>query len=182
MNKVIEFKHDIHTEDRGDIGVYFDESFYNREDWPCPIKNTAIWDREPIKFVQDRFSKSYKGGVRGFHGDPETWKYITCLIGKIKVVTWDIKQQIRQEFYLEDGKSSILIPAYFLNAHQVLSDVAIFHYKQTQYYQTFPDFKQWSVNYNDGSIAPNWDLEPRRVSQRDRDAISLAEFYKTFKD
>lgn len=188
MAKIIEFEHDIHSEDRGDIGVYFSESFYERENWPVEFilsekqyNTKALYGHyKRVRLIQDRFSKSYKGGVRGFHGDKATWKYITCLSGKIKLVTWDIKQQIRQEFYLEDGKNSILIPPYYLNGHQCLTDVCIFHYKQSEYYENFPATAQWSVNYNDSSIAPNWDLEPRRVSQRDKNAISLAEFYRTY--
>lgn len=173
MNKIIEYKHDIYHEDRGCIGVFFENNWYNDTNWPVDEHFN------PLELIEDRFSKSYKGCVRGFHSDAETWKYITCLVGKIKLVTWNIKEQKRQEFYLEDGDKSVLIPPMVFNGHQCLSEVCVFAYKQSTNYRNFPAEKQYSVFYNDLAIQPNWDLEPRRVSERDKNAQTLAEFYKS---
>lgn len=165
----IEFQHDFYIEDRGEIGSYFNQNKFANY-YPN------------VKFVQDRFSKSYKGGVRGFHGDAGTWKYITCIIGKMELITWDLRRRKKQRFLLEDGHNSVLIPPFFLNAHQARTDIIIFHYKQSEYYETVPAEKQWSVCYNDPTINPCWFIEPRRVSERDKNAPTLEEFYKTWTD
>jgi len=49
-----------------------------------------------IDFVQDKVSKSYQGVIRGFHGDASTYKLISCLHGKIKLVTYDIYSDEKQ--------------------------------------------------------------------------------------
>jgi dTDP-4-dehydrorhamnose 3,5-epimerase len=85
----------------------------------------TIYERREfdIDFVQDKISKSYQGVIRGFHGDNQTWKLITCLYGRIKFVTYDIDND-RKETYILDGDSkesvSILVPPRVLNAHQVV--------------------------------------------------------------
>ena len=48
-------------------------------------------------FVQDKISKSNQGVIRGFHGDNKTWKLITCLHGKVKLVR---RQKINGVFFL----------------------------------------------------------------------------------
>ena len=80
----------------------------------------------PIDFKQDKISKSYQGVIRGFHADKYISKLVTCLHGKVRFITYDFKNDIKQD-YLLDGDSkdsqSVLIPADTLNAHQCLSSV-----------------------------------------------------------
>jgi len=161
-------EHDAYYEDRGEIFAFYD-------------KRTGAHDN--IEFVQDRCSISYKGGVRGFHGDPETWKYITCPIGSIQLVIWDIKNRSTERVFLNEyDKRSVLIPPNHLNAHQCLSHTCLFLYKQTEYYDKFPAEKQWSVHYNDPTITPKWVVTPRRISKRDKTAMFLEEFYDKWTD
>lgn len=133
-----------------------------------------------INFVQDKISKSYRGVIRGFHGDDKTWKLITCLYGKIKLVTYNIDSGIKISHILDgdDAKSiSVLVPPRTLNAHQCLSDECIFHYKWSEFY-TSPE-SQWSVNYNDSDIRPEWNGSMGDiVSDRDKNAQSLKELKK----
>jgi dTDP-4-dehydrorhamnose 3,5-epimerase len=128
-----------------------------------------------IKFVQDKVTKSHKGVIRGFHGDNKTWKLITCLDGIIKLITYDVDKDIKQEYILDSNSEqsvSVLVPPRVLNAHQCLSETCIFYYKWSEYY-TEPEH-QWSVRYNDQNIQPNWDtsLSPI-VSDRDNNSFSL---------
>lgn len=128
-----------------------------------------------IKFVQDKVTKSHKGVIRGFHGDNKTWKLITCLDGIIKLITYDVDKDIKQEYILDSNSEqsvSVLVPPRVLNAHQCLSETCIFYYKWSEYY-TEPEH-QWSVRYNDQNIQPNWDtsLMPI-VSDRDNNSFSL---------
>ena len=54
--------------------------------------NYTIYDSRNFKvnFVQDKISKSFQGVIRGFHGDDKTWKLISCLQGKIKLITYNV--------------------------------------------------------------------------------------------
>ena len=133
-----------------------------------------------INFVQDKISKSYQGVIRGFHGDDKTWKLISCLHGKIKLVTYDVDNDHKEEYILngDDKQSiSILVPPRVLNAHQCLSSHCIFHYKWSEFY-TCPN-DQWSVKYNDADISPNWTEDFFHiVSDRDKNSQSLKDLKK----
>jgi dTDP-4-dehydrorhamnose 3,5-epimerase len=129
-----------------------------------------------VSFVQDKISKSYRGVVRGFHGDSRTWKLITCLDGIILLITYDVLTDTKNRYIL-DGDSeqsvSVLVPPSTLNAHQCLTEDCIFHYKWSEYY-TGPE-DQWSVNYNDKEINPKWKAPVTIVSDRDARAGTLQE-------
>jgi dTDP-4-dehydrorhamnose 3,5-epimerase len=139
----------------------------------------TIYDQRNIgiNFVQDKISKSNQGVIRGFHGDNSTWKLITCLYGKIKLVTYNIDTDIKNSYILDgdDKKSiSVLIAPRTLNAHQCLSSHCIFHYKWSEFYTSPSD--QWSVNYNDPDISPDWIQDFHDIiSDRDKNSGSLKE-------
>ncbi len=128
-----------------------------------------------VKFVQDKITRSNLGVIRGFHGDGKTWKLISCLQGKIKLVTYDVDTNIKHTYILDSEESefvSVLVPPRTLNAHQCLSGHCIFHYKWSEFY-TGPE-DQWSVYYNDSDISPNWDCNiPAIISDRDTNAQDL---------
>ena len=129
---------------------------------------------EDIELVEDRFSRSTKGVIRGFHGDPLTWKLCMCVYGSLKLVAWDIKNSKRYSFVIrDDSKTQVLIPPYYLNAHQCLTKECILHYKWSH-----PSSleNQWSVHYNDSTINPQWSLSDSIISERDKNAVSLETF------
>lgn len=136
-----------------------------------------------INFVQDKISKSYQGVIRGFHGDDLTWKLITCLYGRLKLITYDVDADVKEEYVLDgDDKESvsILVPPRVLNGHQCLSSHCIFHYKWSHYY-TGPE-SQWSVYYNDSTINPQWDWDIAGIiSDRDKGSPSLKELKEWIK-
>jgi len=132
-------------------------------------------------FVQDKISKSNQGVIRGFHGDNKTWKLITCLHGKIKLVTYNLDTD-EKRVYILDGEEleakSILVPPRTLNAHQCLSTTCIFYYKWSEYYTEPKD--QWSVYFDDPDIFPEWEKGfCQTVSIRDQTAQSLEELKKS---
>ena len=132
---------------------------------------------QDISFVQDKISKSFQGTIRGFHGDNSTWKLISCLQGKVKLITFNVDTDEKKVYYLNGDDStniSVLVPPRTLNAHQCLSNSCIFYYKWSEFY-TGPD-TQWSVNYNDIDIDPQWDTKFHRiVSNRDMNSQTLRE-------
>ncbi len=121
-------------------------------------------------FVQDDISVSEKHVLRGIHGDQETWKLVSCLWGKfyLVVVNWDPSSSQYQQwesFTLSDqNRQQVLIPPKFGNGHLVLSDQAIFHYKQTTYYNREGQF---TLSWNDPALGIWWPLKHPIVSKRD---------------
>ena len=121
-------------------------------------------------FVQDDISVSTKGVLRGIHGDQETWKLISCLYGKfyLVVVNWDKTSSQFGEweaFNLSDqNKLQVLVPPKFGNGHVVLSDQAIFHYKQSTYYDRAGQF---TLLWNDPQLNIWWPIKHPLISRRD---------------
>jgi len=123
-----------------------------------------------VQFVQDDISVSDRHVLRGLHGDANTWKLISCLYGKfyLVVVNNDPESpQYRQwaSFVLSDAnRKQVLIPPKFGNGHLVLSDKAIFHYKQNTYYDRAGQF---TLLWNDPELDLWWPTANPLVSRRD---------------
>lgn len=123
-------------------------------------------------FVQDDISVSRKDVLRGIHGDDHTWKLVSCLYGTIYqvVVNWDPSsdQVMKHEVFILSGenRNQILIPPKFGNGHLVLSDMAIFHYKQSSYYRG--EKSQFTIKWNDPAIGIIWPIDKPILSERDK--------------
>lgn len=123
-----------------------------------------------LNFVQDDISISRQHVLRGLHGDQQTWKLVTCLAGSfyLMVLNWDeASPQYRkwESFTLSDkSRTQILIPPKFGNAHVVLTDTAIFHYKQTGYYDRA---SQFTVCWDDPELNMWWPITNPILSKRD---------------
>jgi len=137
--------------------------------YPCWRKKNFELD-----FVEDRFSKSHYGVLRGFHGDHTTFKLCTCVYGELRLVLWDIRNQKKYEYTLSDqNKLQVLVPPDFLNAHQCLSPECILFYKWSEYY-TLPHL-QWSIRYDDPTINAQWPIENIILSDRDKNSEFLTQ-------
>ena len=123
-----------------------------------------------VKFCQDDISVSSKHVLRGLHGDAETWKLISCLHGSfyLMVVNNDGRSpQYKkwQGFTLSDAnRHQILVPPKFGNGHVVMSEKAIFHYKQNTYYDPSGQF---TIVWNDPEFAMWWPISNPILSRRD---------------
>lgn len=124
------------------------------------------------KFVQDDVSVSKKGVLRGIHGDEKTWKLVQCLHGKffLAVVNCDPYSSDFGEsisLTLDDQKrQQVLIPPMFGNGHYVLSEKAIFSYKQSEYYDRM---SQFSYRYDDKRFKIKWPFKGEPIlSKRDK--------------
>lgn len=123
-----------------------------------------------VKFIQDDISVSSRHVLRGLHGDAETWKLISCLYGKfyLAVVNYDktSPQYLQWDaFTLSDqNRLQVLIPPRFSNGHLVLSEMAVFHYKQSSYYNRAGQF---TLKWNDPKINIWWPVKQPLLSERD---------------
>jgi len=126
-----------------------------------------------VKFVQDDISVSTKNVLRGIHGDAETWKLITCLYGKFYFVVVDCDKESEdfgkwQSFVLSDkNRLQVLVPPRYGNAHLVLSNMTIFHYKQSAYYDRS---KQFTYRWDDPKFDIWWPTKKPIQSHRDESA------------
>jgi dTDP-4-dehydrorhamnose 3,5-epimerase len=123
-----------------------------------------------VDFAQDDISISAKDVLRGIHGDDITWKLISCLYGKfyLVVINWDkLSPQFGQwdSFVLSDSnRRQVLVPPKYGNGHLVLSEQAIFHYKQSTYYNRVGQF---TLVWNDPKLNIWWPVKNPIVSMRD---------------
>jgi dTDP-4-dehydrorhamnose 3,5-epimerase len=121
-------------------------------------------------FVQDDISTSTRHVLRGIHGDGTTWKLISCLVGRFYLVVVnndaDHPQYRRwQGFTLSDSnRLQVLVPPKFGNGHLVMSDFAVFHYKQSTYYDRA---SQFTLLWNDPELGLWWPVRDPIVSRRD---------------
>ena len=122
-------------------------------------------------FIQDDISVSSRNVLRGIHGDGKTWKLISCLQGSFYMVVINndpLSSQYRQwtSFTLsESNRLQVLVPPKFGNGHVVLSEQAIFHYKQTTDYDRSGQF---TLVWNDPALNIWWPVRDPIVSQRDQ--------------
>ena len=122
------------------------------------------------EFIQDDISTSRKHVLRGIHGDSTTWKLISCLHGTFYLVVINHNQDSPQYkrwqgFTLTDrNRLQILVPPLFGNGHLVLSETAIFHYKQTTEYDRAGQF---TILWNDPEYGIWWPVKTPILSTRD---------------
>jgi dTDP-4-dehydrorhamnose 3,5-epimerase len=125
----------------------------------------------PIDFIQDDISISYRHVLRGIHGDTKTWKLVSCLAGSFYIVVVNndsTSPQYRQwaSFTLSDtNRMQLLIPPNFGNGHVVMSESAIFHYKQNTEYDRAGQF---TIKWNDPELKIWWPIQNPILSERDQ--------------
>jgi dTDP-4-dehydrorhamnose 3,5-epimerase len=120
-------------------------------------------------FVQDDYSISRRNVLRGLHGDADTWKLITCPIGEIYFVVLDIREGSAtngkwQSFLIsEHNHRQVLVPPGCANGHMVMSERAMFHYKQSTYFSK----NQFTVRWDDPKYKIWWPVKTPILSRRD---------------
>lgn len=136
------------------------------------IYNQELYNAAGITtdFVQDDISVSSLHVLRGIHGDSKTTKLVSCLHGRFYLAVvnniaghpqygqWDA-------FTLSDkNRQQVLIPAGFGNGHVVLSETAMFHYKQNSNYDRS---SQFTIVWNDPKFNIWWPIKAPILSRRD---------------
>lgn len=101
------------------------------------------WD-----FIQDDISVSRRHVLRGIHGDTKTAKLVSCIQGAFYLVVVNNLKGSAQfgkwtAFTLSDqNRRQVLIPPGFGNGHLVMTETAIFHYKQSTLYDRASQFRK----------------------------------------
>ena len=157
LEGVLLIKPDVFEDFRGEYVETYNEEAYNRHGITA-------------RFVQDDISVSSRHVLRGIHGDRKTWKLISCLHGKfyLVVVNGDEESPVFgawESFVLSDrNRLQVLVPPKYGNGHLVLSETAIFHYKQSTYYDPGGQF---TYRWDDSRLKLRWPVKNPILSRRD---------------
>ena len=124
-------------------------------------------------FVQDNHSRSAKGVLRGLHFQvcQPQGKLVRCVAGEV----FDVAVDLRREsptlgrwvgvHLSADNKRQVWIPAGFAHGFLVLSEMAEFLYKTTDYYA--PQHER-AIAWNDPALGIDWPLAaPPLLSNKD---------------
>ena len=133
-------------------------------------------------FVQENFSHSSKGTLRGLHYQIEQpqGKLVRVVHGEVFDVVVDLRKSSPRfgrwngEYLSAENKHQLWMPAGFGHGFLVLSETAELDYKCTDYYA--PEFER-SIRWDDPDLGIDWPLaEGDRPILSDKDAS--APFFK----
>ncbi len=135
----------------------------------------------PTQFLQENHSRSKQGVVRGLHFQWEMpmAKLMRVTYGSAFLVAVDIRKgspTLGQWFGTEisaQNKKQLFAPPGFARGFCVLSDFAEVQYKCTAIYN--PPC-EGIIRWNDPAIGIKWPVSAPMLSQKDRDAGSLADW------
>lgn len=170
LNDCLLIKPNVFHDSRG----FFLETFHEKK-----YKETLDIN---FPFVQDNHSRSSYGTLRGLHFQKENpqGKLVKVSRGKVFDVAVDIRKESStfgqsEIFELSDSNlHQVWIPPGFAHGFIVVSKMADFEYKCTDYYN--PDDEQ-SIFWNDPDLAIPWPAGIKiLVSDRDAKAQSFKEF------
>ena len=132
------------------------------------------------QFVQDNFSRSARGVLRGLHiqnPNPQG-KLVTVLRGAVIDVAVDVRigspnfgRHVRVELN-EENRRQFWIPRGFAHGFLVLSERADFFYKCDDYYSPTDELV---VKWDDPALGIDWGNSNPELSQRDRAGRNLAD-------
>lgn len=141
---------------------------------------------DSFNFVQDNFSMSAKGVLRGLHFQIppfEQGKLVQVTTGKAIDLVVDIRKNSptygQHIMVLLDSnlKNQLWIPPGFAHGFCALEDNTIFNYKCTNYYS--PESER-SIFWNDPDLKINWNIENPTISEKDKRAMNFKDFISPF--
>lgn len=162
LDGVLLIKPETFEDFRGEYVELYNEKLY--------ANNISTINNKNVKFVEDDISISMRHNLKGVHGDDRTWKLISCLYGKFYLVVINYDEDSKefgkwQGFTLSDkNRYQVLVPPKFGNGHVALSEISIFGYKQSEYYD--PE-RQFTIVWNDPRFNIWWPVKNPIISQRD---------------
>lgn len=164
----------IETKVYGDARGYFMETYHREE-----FNKAGI----TAEFVQDNQSLSRKGVLRGLHFQ-KTYpqgKLVRVLTGTVYDVAVDLRKNSPTYgksygvILSEENKKMFYVPEGFAHGFLVLSDIAVFSYKCTDFYH--PE-DEGGILWNDSELGIQWPLDENTtplVSEKDAILPTLRE-------
>ena len=133
-------------------------------------------------FVQDNHSRSNKSVLRGLHfqkNNPQG-KLVRVSLGRVFDVVVDIRKSSKTYgkwmglVLSEENKKQVWVPPGFAHGFLVLSDVADFVYKCTDYYDPNDEF---TLLWNDPDIGIKWPSDNVILSEKDQNGLRFSEIF-----
>ncbi|MDV1074623.1 dTDP-4-dehydrorhamnose 3,5-epimerase [Klebsiella pasteurii] len=164
----------IHPKVFGDARGFFMETFEKK-------RYQEMLNIE-FDFVQDNHSRSTKGVLRGLHFQTQhaQGKLVRVVRGEVFDVAVDIRPdsptfgQWEGIILSEENKTQFWIPPGLAHGFVVLSDIADFEYKCTDYYN--PGF-EGCILWNDVDIGIEWPEKSPLLSEKDSQGKTLKELF-----
>ncbi len=155
----------VHKDTRG----FFVESFHKSRYEQAGIEMT---------FVQDNHSRSRRGTLRGLHYQTRRPQGKLCRVVRGEV--YDVTVDLRRDSptlgrwcavkLSETNRYQVFIPPGCAHGFCVLSDVADFLYKCTDYYD--PEFEE-TLLWNDPDLGIPWPVSDPLLSDKDKQGVRL---------
>jgi dTDP-4-dehydrorhamnose 3,5-epimerase len=156
LKDIKEFKLDTFEDFRGEIFTTYKDSIDGK------------------KFDHNKVCIRYKNCLVGIHGDFNTWKFVSCLYGRVYAVFVDNRPESKDynkyktAILSNENKKSILLPPGIGNSFYVLSDVCVYDYKLS-YSGEYTDYdKQFTLKWNDPKYNIHWPSNNPILSERDK--------------
>ena len=161
----------------GDDRGFFFES-YNEKKWE---ELTGLKTR----FVQDNHSRSAKGVLRGIHYQIQQaqGKLVRAVVGEVFDVAVDLRRssptfgQWVGERLSAENKKSLWVPEGFGHGFLVLSDVAEFLYRTTDFYA--PEHERCII-WNDPYLNIEWPIDTPILSEKDKNNLTFKDFVNKY--
>ncbi|SFA98238.1 dTDP-4-dehydrorhamnose 3,5-epimerase [Amycolatopsis marina] len=157
-----------HADERGFFARTFDREV---------VRSVGI---DPDGFVQDSLSRSALGVLRGMHlrsGAGEA-KLVRCSAGEVFDVVVDLRPDsptyLNKEYFELSGQTQVTlyVPAGCAHGFQALTDPADVSYRIDRPHDPAEDV---TISWADPELAIPWPLPVSMMSERDRQAPSLAD-------
>lgn len=171
LNDCLTIEPDIFEDDRG----FFLETFQLKK-----YKELVGID---LDFVQDNFSRSSLGVLRGLHFQKQKpqGKLVRCVRGAVFDVVVDLREESSTfgswfgTELSEDNKKQIWVPPRFAHGFVTLTDVADFEYKCTDYYDSSDER---AIIWNDPDLNISWPISfSPELSPKDAVAQTFCDFF-----
>jgi dTDP-4-dehydrorhamnose 3,5-epimerase len=135
-----------------------------------------------LSFVQDNHSRSSKGVLRGLHyqiSKPQG-KLVRVVRGEVLDVALDINPQsstygeYEAVLLSEDNYRQFWVPPGYAHGFVVLSDIADFEYKCTDFYDPSDE---GGVIWNDPQVGIDWQCDNPKLSDKDLKLPTLSQLH-----
>lgn len=153
----------VHGDERG----FFFETFQ--------VERYAYLAGVTLPFVQDNYSRSTRGVLRGLHfqKNKPQGKLVRVVKGEVYDVAVDIRPgsssfgQWEAVILSAENKTQFWVPPGFAHGFVVLSDTADFEYKCTDYYDPADE---GSILWSDSDLNISWPIDSPVLSDKDSNA------------
>jgi dTDP-4-dehydrorhamnose 3,5-epimerase len=161
----------------GDQRGFFLET-YNASRYNDILKN--------IQFVQDNFSSSNKGVLRGLHFQNPPYsqgKLVQVITGSALDVAVDLRKnsetygQHVKVLLSAEKRNQFWIPEGFAHGFLALEDNTIFSYKCTNYYNPQSEV---TILWNDRNLQIDWQIDNPIISPKDKEGMLFKDFDTPF--